>query len=92
MILNPTEVRIRIHKEISKLTMKSRYVLLKKTKQTIHTRHPKQTAKEIDADIHCLNLTDLRRITNNMVVVLSVPERNQMLHIAEGLVKKEKLK
>lgn len=88
MILNPTDVRLRIHKEISKLSMKSRYVLLKKTLQAVEVPATKRTAKEIDEEIHCLNLTDLRRITNNVIVSIGIHQKNQMLKLAEKLVYK----
>jgi len=65
--------------------MKDRYKLLKKTLQRLDV--VKRSAKEIDSDIHCLNLTDLRRITNNVIVSMNVPQRNQMLDLAEKFFK-----
>lgn len=82
-----------IHFKISELSMKSRYVLLKKTLLKAEVgRANKRTAKEIEANIQCQNKTDLRRITNNVIVSISLHQQTQMLELAERLVKKESKK
>ncbi len=85
-------VQEQIHLELSKLTMKNRYVVLKKTLQRVEVPATKRTSKEIDENIHCLNLTDLRRITNNVIVSIGIYQRELMLELARKIVQKEKKK